>query len=105
VAGLTQLAGELMQVRPQVIALNWGTLKSVIVKLPNAAFGAPQDAAAHRQTLLNQYTLAFRHNEATALPDARAALRDLSASVSKFVVGDQQSTVRTLVENQIAALS
>ena len=45
VAGLSQLAGELMLVKPIVIDLGWGDLKSALVKLPDSDFVAPQNAA------------------------------------------------------------
>ena len=38
VAGLSQLAGEFMLVKPLVIDLGWGQLKSALVKLPDASF-------------------------------------------------------------------
>ncbi len=37
VAGLSQLAGEFMLVKPLVIDLGWGGLKSAMVKLPDSA--------------------------------------------------------------------
>src|SRR5205807_631457 len=37
VAGLSQLTGELMQVKPLVIDLGWGELKSALVNLPDSA--------------------------------------------------------------------
>src|SRR4029077_11468731 len=61
VAGLSQLAGEFMLVKPLVIDLGWGTLKSALVNLPDAGFVAPHEAIAHRQTLMSQYVAAFRH--------------------------------------------
>ena len=72
VAGLSQLAGEFMLVKPLVIDLGWGTLKSALVNLQDSGFVAPQEAAAHRQTLLDQYVAAFRHVEAAASSEARA---------------------------------
>ena len=84
VAGLSQLAGELMLVHPRVIDLGWGVLKSAVVKLP----GAERDA------LLPQYLAAFRHVETGALDKARAALRPLAST----------PTLAPLVEAQLAAL-
>src|ERR1700719_573764 len=63
VAGLSQLAGELMLVKPIVIDLGWGNLKSALISLPDSAFIAPQNAATQRQTLVNQYVAAFRSGE------------------------------------------
>ena len=56
VAGLSQLAGEFMLVKPAVIDLGWGTLKSALVNLKDSAFAAPQEAAAHRKALLDRYS-------------------------------------------------
>src|SRR5438128_6518190 len=61
VAGLSQLAGDFMLVKPLVIDLGWGRLKSELVKL---------EATAHRQTLVSQYAAAFRHVETNALSEA-----------------------------------
>jgi hypothetical protein len=105
VAGLTQLTGELMLVKPRVIDLGWGTLKSALVKLPDAGFVAPHDAAAHRRTLVDQYVSAFRHVEAGTLDEARSALKDLAANISTRVVPDQQGAIAALVEGQREKLS
>src|SRR5262249_57301197 len=43
VAGLTQLAGELMSVKPLVIDLGWGTLKTAIVGLKDSSFTEPRE--------------------------------------------------------------
>ena len=95
VAGLAQLAGEFMIVKPLVIDLGWGTLKSALVKLPDAAL-----SAEHRQALVNQYVAAFRHVEAAAVSDAQAALQSLSANISIWVASDQQASIQALVEKQ-----
>jgi len=55
VAGLSQLAGEFMLVKPLVIDLGWGTLKSALVNLQDSAFVTPHEAGALRQTLVDQY--------------------------------------------------
>jgi hypothetical protein len=104
VAGLSQLAGEFMLVRPLVIDLGWGTLKSALVHLEDAGFVAPHEAAARRQTLVDQYVAAFRHVEAAALDQARTALRDLAANLSAWVVTDQQGDIKKLVDGQLAKL-
>ena len=77
VAGLSQIAGDLMTVTPVVIDLGWGALKSAIVKLPTGERDAP----------MRQYLAAFRDVEAGAHDRARAALAPLAttASLAPFV--------------------
>ena len=105
VAGLSQLAGELMLVKPLVIDLGWGALKSALVKLQDSAFVRPHESAARRKTLVNRYVAAFRCVEASALDQATAALNSLVANISAWVVNDQQGTLRELVESQRAKLA
>ncbi len=105
VAGLSQLAGEFMLVTPLVIDLGWGALKSALVKLQDAGFAAPQEAAVHRQALLSQYVAAFRHVEAAALDKGRSALKNLAASISSRIVSDQQGALHALVDGQLAKLA
>ena len=105
VAGLSQLAAEFMLVKPVVIDLGWGTLKSALVKLPDAGFMAPKEAAAHRQTLLNLYVDAFRKVEAAAPGEARSRCKDLAANISALVVPDQRSALNALVDGQLARLA
>jgi hypothetical protein len=93
-----------MLVKPLVIDLGWGALKSALVKLPDSAFVAPQEAAARRKTLVNRYVAAFRYVEASALDHATDALNSLAANISAWVVNDQQGTLRELVESQRAKL-
>jgi hypothetical protein len=93
VAGLSQLAGELMLVKPLVIDLGWGTLKSALVKLKDSG------------SLVNQYAAAFRHVEAGALDKAKSGLKDLASSVSASVVPDQQGPIKALVDGQLAKLA
>jgi hypothetical protein len=104
VAGLSQLAGEFMLVKPLVIDLGWGGLKSALVKLEDSGFVRPQQAAARRKTLVNQYVAAFRYVEDSALDQATDALNSLVANISAWVVTDQQGTLRQLVESQRAKL-
>ncbi len=104
VAGLSQLAGDFMLVKPLVIDLGWGTLKSALVKLPDSGLAAPHQAAAHQQSLLDQYVAAFRHVESAALDLARSALKNLAASISSQIATDQQSRLRELVDNQLSKL-
>jgi hypothetical protein len=105
VAGLSQLTGEFMLVRPLVIDLGWGTLKSALVKLQDSGFVAPHEASARRQTLVDQYVSAFRHVEAAALKEARSTLEDLAANISAWVVTDQRGALDALVEGQLAKLA
>jgi hypothetical protein len=104
VAGLSQLAGELMRVKPLVIDLGWGTLKSALVNLADTGFVAPQEAATHRQTLVEAYVAAFRQVEAGALDKAKSTLNGLVADISARVVTDQQGALRELVDGQRAKL-
>jgi hypothetical protein len=105
VAGLSQLAGELMRVRPLVIDLGWGTLRSALVDLAeNSAFALLHDAAVHRRTLIDQYVAAFRHVEAGALKVARSALDDLAANAAAWLVPDRQRALATLLDGQLAKL-
>ena len=46
VAGLSQIAGEFMLVKPLVIDLGWGTLKSALVNLQDSGFVAPHEASS-----------------------------------------------------------
>jgi hypothetical protein len=94
-----------MHVRPQVIDLGWGTLRSALVDLPDSAFVAPQEAAAHRRALIDQYVAAFRHVEAAALERARGALDDLAANAAAWVVTEKKNALRALVDGQLAKLA
>jgi len=104
VAGLSQLAGEFMLVKPVVIDLGWGGLKSAIVKLPDSGFVAAKEAKAQREKLVEQYVAAFREVERRDLGAARGALKSLSANISGAVVSEQQSPLRALVDGQAAKL-
>jgi hypothetical protein len=105
VAGLTQLSGELMLVDPLVIDLGWGKLKSALVKLKDAAFVAPQEAAANRQTLVEQYAAAFRQVEAAAHDKAGATLKEIATNVSACVVPERQHALHALLDEQRAKLA
>ncbi|HEY2228966.1 MAG TPA: twin-arginine translocation signal domain-containing protein [Xanthobacteraceae bacterium] len=104
VAGLSQLAGDLMRVKPLVIDLAWGTLKSALVKLPDNGFVAPHEAAVQRQALVGRYVAAFRQVESDALGAAKIALGDLATAISARVVADQQRALNALVDAQRAKL-
>jgi len=105
VAGLSQLAGELMLVEPLVIELGWGTLRSALMKLPDSAFTAPHEATARRRMLVDQYVAAFRHVEAAALGEAKSKLDDLAANASAWVVTDRRAALAALVDDQRAKLA
>jgi hypothetical protein len=105
VAGLSQLAAEFMFVKPLVIDLGWGALKSALVKLPDSGFAAGHEAAATRQALVNQYAASFRHVEAADLVAAKSTLKGLSTQISASVMDDQQAALKTLVDGQLAKLA
>jgi hypothetical protein len=104
VAGLTQITGDLMQVKPLVVDLGWGSLKTGLVTLKDIGFIAPQDAATRRKALVDQYVAAFRHVESNALDLARTTLKELMTNVSQWVVPDQQAAIAKLVDGQLAKL-
>ncbi len=85
VAGLSQLAGELMTVNPLVIDLGWGVLKAAILRLP----------AETRDRVLPEFVAAFRHVEAGAVENAKKVLAPLGAV----------QTLKPLVDVQLAKLS
>ena len=105
VGGLSQIAGELMLVKPLVIDLGWGELKSALVNLPDSAFSSARDAAVRRRTLMNQYIAAFRKVEIDARAEASSTLKALAANVGSWVIPEKQSGVTALVEAQISKLS
>lgn len=105
VAGLTQIAGEFMHVKPIVIDLGWGTLKSALATLKDSGFVKADEAATHRQTLVNQYVAAFRHVESANLDGARNTLNDLAANISARVATDERVALVKLVEGQRAKLA
>jgi hypothetical protein len=104
VAGLSQLAGELMLVKPIVIDLGWGDLKSALINLPDSGFVARQNAAMQRLTLVNQYVAAFRKVEVSRYNDAKSMLKNLAANISTLVVTDKQAALSTLVDSQMSKL-
>ena len=83
VAGLSQIAGEFMQVRPIVIDLGWGELKTAVLAL--------KDPAA-----LAQYVDVFRKVESGRQEQARSGLKDLAA---------KHAALNTLIDAQLAKLS
>jgi hypothetical protein len=105
VAGLSQITADLMLVKPRVIDLGWGRLRSALVNLHDAGFVVPHDAAAHRQALVDQYVATFRQVEAGAVDKAKSTFKDLAANISKTVVTDQQGALAALVDGQLAKLA
>ena len=103
IAGLSQVTGELMLVRPVVIDLGWGDLKSALGKLPDSAFARGQDAKARRRALMDQYVAAFRKVETGA--NAKAALNAVSANIAAWVIPDSQPGLLKLVDAQLSKLS
>jgi hypothetical protein len=105
VAGLSQIAAEFMHVKPLVIDLGWGTLRSALANLHESSFIAPHDASTHRQALVNQYVATFRHVEAGALDKAKRTFKALAADISTTVVRDQQGALAALVDAQLRKLA
>jgi hypothetical protein len=105
VAGLSQLAGELVMVKPIVIDLGWGELKSALVNLPDSGFANTQDATKQRGMMMNQYVDAFRKVEMNAHEGARSALKELSAHVGASVAPEKRPSIDALLEAQISKLS
>ena len=104
VAGLSQLAGELMQVAPLTIDLGWGALKSALAKLDDKVFAVPAEAKAQRQALVEQYEATFRTVEAGRRDAAREAIKGMAADVAARIVPERQAAITTLIEGQRAKL-
>ena len=83
VAGLSQIAGEFMQVKPIVIDLGWGELKTAVMAL--------KDPAA-----LAQYVDVFRKVETGKYDQARSGLKDLA---------EKHAALNKLIDAQLAKLS
>src|SRR5215467_11498579 len=96
VAGLSQMTGEFMHVKPLVIDLGWGNLKSALLR------GAD---AAKRKALLDQYVAMFRRMEAGAYQEAQDALKALGDSASTVVAAAEQPAVKKLVDEQMVKLA
>jgi hypothetical protein len=105
VAGLAQITADFMLVRPLVIDLGWGTLRSALMNLGDSGFVAPQDASAQRQALVDQYIATFRQIEAGAVDEAKGTFKDLAANISKRLVTEQQGALAALVDGQLAKLA
>jgi hypothetical protein len=104
VAGLSQLAGELMLVKPVVIDLGWGKLRSALLKLDDSSFVAAEDSQPRRQALVQQYVAAFRQVEAGKVDNAKGALKDLAANITSAVVPSHQAALGALLDSQLAKL-
>jgi hypothetical protein len=96
VAGLSQMTGEFMQVKPLVIDLGWGNLKSALMKVT---------APAKRKALLDQYVAMFRSVEAGAYKEARTSLKALGDSASTAVAAGEKPAVKELVDEQMVKLA
>ncbi len=105
VAGLSQIAGELMRVDPRVVDLGWGNLRSALMRLPDAGFAAPDQAPARRERLMQRYVGAFREVEALAFDRAADALKGLAAEVAAAVAPAQQGAIKQLVDGQLAKIA
>jgi hypothetical protein len=105
VAGLSQIAGEFMHVKPLVIDLGWGELKTALATLKAADFVTPANADTQRQRLVSRYVDAFRHIEQSDYSRAQASLTDLSAAVKAAVVSDMHASIDTVIGAQLAKLS
>ena len=105
VAGLTQMTGEFMRVKPIVIDLGWGDLKSALLNVPDSGFTATSKAATERKTLMDQYVTTFRKVEAGAYKDAQAALKTLADNISTSIAAGNQAELKKLVDGQMAKLS
>jgi hypothetical protein len=104
-AGLSQVAGEFMLVKPIVVDLGWGNLKSALVKLPDSEFVSQENAAMQRRALVDQYAEAFRKVETGSTEEAKTALKTLASNVTAWVTTDKQGPVESLVEGQLSKLS
>ncbi len=105
VAGLSQLTGDLMLVKPIVIDFGWGNLESALNKVPDSGFVAQSKAATQRRDLVNQYIATFRKVEVGAYDDAKKALKDLATNISAWVAPASQADLNKLVDGQMAKLS
>jgi hypothetical protein len=105
VAGLSQVAGDLMRVDPRVIDLGWGEMKTALVKLKDEAVASAASGAAGRQALLAQYTAAFRQAEQGARDGATTALKTLSKSVSEQVAPEARAAIVTKIDTQVTKLA
>ena len=104
VAGLTQVAGDLMRVDPKVIDLGWGELKSAIANLDDKAFLKPDSAKTQRQALLARCLSAFRIVESGDRNGAQAALKTLSTGLPAAITPDARDKVSLLIGKQLGKI-
>ena len=105
VAGLTQIAGELMQRQAAGHRSRLGRPQVGARHLKDTAFVAPHEATTQRQALVNQYVAAFRHVEVGTLDKAASGLRYLASSLSTRVISDEQPAIKKLLDAQLAKLA
>jgi hypothetical protein len=104
VAGLTQIAGDLLRVDPKVINLGWGQLKSALVTLKDEAFVKSSDATAQRKTLMTHYVAAFRSVEKGDVAKGAASLKELSGAIAAGVVPERRAELESLLSAQRSAI-
>jgi hypothetical protein len=102
VAGLSQIAGSLMQVDPKVIDLGWGELKSALAKLDGMEFQKPNPPDEQRKALMGRYMAAFHAMEAGNHGGVQTALHALGDRLRAVVATDASDKVARLIENQLA---
>ena len=98
VGGLSQIAGELMQVDPKVIDLGWGELRGAIAKLDEKSLRT-QGA---RKSLMDRYLASFRAREAGDAAAAQSGLKTLAASLPASVTPEAGQKISTLIDSQLA---
>ena len=104
VAGLTQIAGDLMRVDPSVIDLSWGELKSAIANLEDKAFLKPDSSREQRQALLEHYVSVFRAVESGNRNGTQSALKSLAAGLPAAIIPDARDKVSLLIDKQLAKI-
>ncbi len=96
--GLSQIAGELMQVDPKVIDLGWGELRGAIAKLDEKSLRM----AGARKSLMDRYLAAFRAREAGDAAATQSGLKSLAASLPASVTPEAGQKISTLIDSQLA---
>lgn len=105
VAGLTQVAGDLMRVDPRVIDLSWGELKTALSGLKDASFlSASSSAAERKKELVDRYTSAFRQLEAGARDAAATAVKELSATATQQLTPEARPAVQQRLDAVLSKL-
>ena len=98
------MTGEFMHVKPTVIDLGWGDIKSALLNLADKSFVKAAEVKTARQALMDQYVAAFRQVERGVYKDASAALTTLSSTVRTTIAPDDQPAIKKLIDQQIAKL-